>query len=302
MADTEAKSNIPSKAMKKAMKDAYQGRGAFSGSGGFVGGAGGTQAKNKDDRQYAATGQRQPEGQKQGFLDNMRQRKAERDKEQQQQQYAQKLARDKQNEKRVASMAQGGLGRRLGVGALGILAGGNAGSVLGKNFGALAKSGVGINRGMGMMAEREAAFKRLNDKQRQAWKKEKGLKNKAKAFLKRKKKQQGIQAKDHSTFMWGFLISLALVKDLIDIGTLSLGQVLTWIIGVVWGFCTFFYLGRKNMEFADRIIKSLLPTLIDCVPLLGFLPILTFSVFYIWYRSEIATKLPAKPEEKKLPG
>jgi len=306
---TETSSNIPSKQQKRLMKDAYQGRGGSAIAGTpFIAGRGGTRAKDSAARQYAATGQRQPEGEKRGFLDNLHDQAARSQKEAQQRQYAEELARQKQNEKRVASMAQGGLGRRMAMSGLGKLAG-KGGAALGSNAAMLSKSGAGVNRGLGRMAEREAAMKRMNQQKRreaarEAWGHLKAgrFAEARKAASKAPKKQRGVQAQDHSKLMWGFLIGLALVKDMIDFGTLSFGSIVTWIIGVVWGFCLFFFLGKKNMGFVEQIVKSLMPALSEMVPFVNMLPILTFSVLYIWYRSEIMTKLPAKPEPKKLPG
>ncbi len=299
MADTEAKPNVPTKAMKKAMKDAYQGRGAFSGSGGFVGGAGGTQAKNKDDRQYAATGQRQPEDQKQGFLDKVRERRAEHDKEQQQRQYAQELARKKQSEKHMA-----GIGRttgQIGKGMTKMMGGGP----LANSFGAMAKSPQGVAGAMSRVAEREATFKRMNDQQRSAWKKNL-LKGDAKGawdkFKKRPKKLQGVQARSHSFMVWLILIGIAVFKDCLDVGTIELVSWLDWIVDAMIGLTFWAMLGKNNLSFATRLIRSLGPALLEMIPFLGIVPVWTFSVMYIYFRSEVETKLPAKQEEKKLPG
>lgn len=293
MADTENKTNIPSKERKKQLKDSYQGRGAFANRGPAVSGAGGTQAKDRGDRGYAATGQRQPEGQKPGLLDRIRQRGDERRREQQQRQYAQELAQQKQNEKRMGRVG-GNVGRAGAALA--------KGTPLGKSFGAMAKNSEGMGRGMGRMAEREAAMKRLNDQKRQAWRKEKGLKNKAKAFLKRPKKQRGVTPRKHSKVGWLILIGMAMFKDALDIGTIELISWIDWIVDAGIGVTFFFMLGRGNVQFAQKIVRSLLPALVEMIPILGIAPVWTFSVLYIYFRSEIETKLPAAPEKKELPG
>jgi len=291
MAD-ENKTNIPSKQQKRLMKDAYQGRGAFAGSGPTMEGAGATQAKDSAARQYAATGQTRPEGERQGFFDKLKQRNAERDKEAQQKQYAQQLAQQKQQQKHMGSL--GSTVGKMGAG----LAGTNKRGA--QAFGAMAKNPDAVGGTMGRMAEREAAQKRLNDQQRHAWKKEKRFVNKAKAFAKRPKKLQGIQPKQHSQAVWLGLIGVAVVKDLIDMGTVELFALFDWGVDAV--IAIIFYLGLGNVEFAQRLIRSFGPALLEMIPGLGIMPIWTLTVLYIYYRSVVATKLPAKPEPKKLPG
>src|SRR3989338_960381 len=285
MAD-ENKTNIPSKQQKRLMKDAYQGRGAFAGSGPTMEGAGATRAKDSAARQYAATGQTRPEGERQGFFDKLKQRNAERDKEAQQKQYAQQLAQQKQQQKHMGNLMGAGLAGTNKRGA--------------QAFGAMAKNPDAVGGTMGRMAEREAAQKRLNDQQRHAWKKEKRFVNKAKAFAKRPKKLQGIQPKQHSQAVWLGLIGVAVVKDLIDMGTVELFALFDWGVDAV--IAIIFYLGLGNVEFAQRLIRSFGPALLEMIPGLGIMPIWTLTVLYIYYRSVVATKLPAKPETKKLPG
>jgi len=268
------------------MKDAYQGRGAFAGSGPTMEGAGATQAKDSAARQYAATGQTRPEGERQGFFDKLKQRNAERDKEAQQKQYAQQLAQQKQQQKHMGNLMGAGLAGTNKRGA--------------QAFGAMAKNPDAVGGTMGRMAEREAAQKRLNDQQRHAWKKEKRFVNKAKAFAKRPKKLQGIQPKQHSQAVWLGLIGVAVVKDLIDMGTVELFALFDWGVDAV--IAIIFYLGLGNVEFAQRLIRSFGPALLEMIPGLGIMPIWTLTVLYIYYRSVVATKLPAKPEPKKLPG
>ncbi|OGL88978.1 hypothetical protein A3I42_01585 [Candidatus Uhrbacteria bacterium RIFCSPLOWO2_02_FULL_49_11] len=149
---------------------------------------------------------------------------------------------------------------------------------------------------------KEEEWMRENEAQRRAWKTEQGLKNKAKALLKRPKKLQGIQARPHSFIVWLILIGIAVFKDCLDVGTIELISWLDWIVDALIGLTFWAMLGKNNLSFATRLIRSLGPALMEMIPFLGIVPVWTFSVIYIYFRSEVETKLPAPPEKKKLPG
>ncbi|MEW6610173.1 MAG: hypothetical protein AB1352_00890 [Patescibacteria group bacterium] len=291
MPATEAQPNIPSKDRKKELKNLYKQ--------GQVGAGGVMQAKDRGDRSYSATGQRPPEGEKQGFLDKIRQRQAEHDAARQQQQYVHELARQKQNEKHMAGI--GKTAGRMGKGMTKMMGGGP----LANSFGAMAKSPQGVAGAMSRVAEREAAFKRMNDQQRNEWKKNlmKGnVKGAWDKFKKRPKKLHGIQARPHSFMVWLILIGMAVFKDCLDVGTLELASWLDWIVDALIGLTFWAMLGKNNLSFATRLVRSLGPALLEMIPGLGFIPIWTFSVLYIYFRSEVETKPSSLEEKKELPG
>ena len=113
---------------------------------------------------------------------------------------------------------------------------------------------------------------------------------------------KGVTPRPHSFTVWMILIGIAVFKDCLDVGTIELISWLDWIVDALIGITFWLMLGKNNLSFATRLIRSLGPALMEMIPFLGIVPVWTFSVIYIYFRSEVETKLPAPPEKKKLPG
>lgn len=179
------------------------------------------------------------------------------------------------------------------------------GAQVGRALDAMGRQPEGVNKTMGRMAERERDWKQMNDKNRNEWKKNlmkgdvKGAINK---FKNRQKKLKTARYEHHGLMIWAVLIGMAIFKDLLDIGTVELISWIDWIIDALIGLTFYLVLGSKKLSFETRLVRSLIPAIMEMIPGIGIVPVWTFSIMYIYFRSEIATALPAKPEEKKLPG
>ena len=93
-----------------------------------------------------------------------------------------------------------------------------------------------------------------------------------------------IKAKEHRIGAWIIAIILAVAKDLLDIGTIELASGVDWIVDIVIGVTMFFLFG-KSMKLTRKLIVSIGSTIAEVVPGLGFLPVWTLSVMYLYLKA-----------------
>lgn len=98
------------------------------------------------------------------------------------------------------------------------------------------------------------------------------------------KGSRGIEGQEHSQGVWIIALLLAVVKDLLDIGTIELLSGIDWIVDALIGVSMFFMFGRA-MSLSRKLISAAGPMIAEMIPGLGFLPIWTLSVLYLWLKS-----------------
>ncbi|NMB48499.1 hypothetical protein GYA13_03600 [Candidatus Kuenenbacteria bacterium] len=94
-----------------------------------------------------------------------------------------------------------------------------------------------------------------------------------------------IKAQEHSEGVWMIGLGMAIAKDLLDIATLESASWFDWIIDAMLGIGLFFLFGR-SAKLGARLIKSVAPAILEMVPGIGFLPIWSLSVAYMYFKSQ----------------
>jgi len=103
------------------------------------------------------------------------------------------------------------------------------------------------------------------------------------------KKGKKIKAKKHSQSVWIIGIILALVKDLLDTGTIELASVIDWIVDAIIGI-VFFFLFGKSIKLTRRLAVEILTTIAEAIPISGFMWWWTLSVVYLYFKSQHQSK------------
>ncbi|PIW95871.1 hypothetical protein COZ84_01190, partial [Candidatus Kuenenbacteria bacterium CG_4_8_14_3_um_filter_39_15] len=94
-----------------------------------------------------------------------------------------------------------------------------------------------------------------------------------------------IKAQEHSMSGWIAALILAVIKDLLDIGTIELASWLDWIVDIAIGVAMFYLFG-KSIKLTRKLITSGGAMIAEIIPGLGFLPIWTLAVVYMYLKSE----------------
>lgn len=94
-----------------------------------------------------------------------------------------------------------------------------------------------------------------------------------------------IKAQRHSMAGWTLGIVLAIAKDLLDMSTVETISWIDWIIDIILGIGLFLLFG-KSVKTGTKLIRALGPTIMEAIPVLGFLPVWTFSVVYLYFKSQ----------------
>lgn len=113
----------------------------------------------------------------------------------------------------------------------------------------------------------------------------KDLEKRGGILSKGKKVKVPSRAKAYSAATWMILLILAVAKDLLDLGTIELFSVLDWLVDIGLGIIFFVALGR-SMKLTTRLMRAVGPTILEVIPGVGFLPIWTLSVLYLYLKSE----------------
>ncbi|HOZ36616.1 MAG TPA: hypothetical protein PLR18_02180 [bacterium] len=94
-----------------------------------------------------------------------------------------------------------------------------------------------------------------------------------------------IEAQEHSAGGWILGLMLAIAKDLLDMSTMETLSGVDWIIDAMLGVGLFFLFG-KSAKLGAKLIRSAGPAILEMIPGLGFLPIWSISVAYIFFKSQ----------------
>ncbi|MFH1938377.1 MAG: hypothetical protein ABIJ60_02475 [Patescibacteria group bacterium] len=99
------------------------------------------------------------------------------------------------------------------------------------------------------------------------------------------KKGKKIKAKEHSSAVWIIAIIIALVKDLLDVGTIELASGVDWIVDIIIGVIFFFLFG-KSIKLTRRLAVTILTVIAEAIPISGFMWWWTLSVVYLYFKSQ----------------
>ena len=96
---------------------------------------------------------------------------------------------------------------------------------------------------------------------------------------------KNIKVQKHGMAAWVVAIILAVAKDLLDIGTIELASGIDWIVDIVIGVSMFFLFGR-SLKLTRKLITSGGAMIAEMIPGVGFLPVWTLAVVYMYLKSE----------------
>ncbi len=90
---------------------------------------------------------------------------------------------------------------------------------------------------------------------------------------------------DRSVGIWMLALGLAIAKDLLDMSTMEMLSGFDWIVDLIFGVCFYILLGTSVRKGA-RFLKSIGPTILEAIPVLGFLPFWSMTVAYLYFKSQ----------------
>lgn len=94
-----------------------------------------------------------------------------------------------------------------------------------------------------------------------------------------------VEAQEHSMAGWMMGLLLAVAKDLLDMGTIEMLSGFDWILDIILGVGLFFLFG-KSVSRGRKLITSIGATILEAIPVIGFLPCWTMSVAYMYFKGK----------------
>ena len=105
-----------------------------------------------------------------------------------------------------------------------------------------------------------------------------------KSFQRLGKEGADIKAQQHSGGAWLVALLLAIAKDLLDVGTLQFGMIFNFFVNAL-AAVVFFVMFRRSVSVTRRLLSVLFSFIGESVPILGFLPLWTLSVLYLYMKA-----------------
>lgn len=85
--------------------------------------------------------------------------------------------------------------------------------------------------------------------------------------------------------VWMLALVIAIAKDLMDIATFESVAWFDWVVDLIFGAVFWVLLGTSVRKGA-RFLKSIGPAILEAIPILGFLPIWSITVAYMYFKSQ----------------